>query len=507
MLSLRTLAPLAPLAPLATLAAAAAAAACADPAPPPPEAEGNLPIEPRFRPLADQIEAERVQLGVAGVAFLVMERGEITFAHGFGVTHPDTGEPVDAGTLFRIGSVTKMLTAAALLQLVDTGQVRLDAPITEYIPQLALDQPPGGAATIRVRDTLVQSSGLFDYIEIDSLHDDGDLDAFLTGPFRSRTYLMAPAGALWNYSNPNFYLAGLALERVGGAPYREAMHDRLFAPLGMHRTTFLGADAVDHGNFAFGVTRRPDGSPLVQAPTVYDNAWARPAGYAFSTVHDLARFVQFLRAGDPAVLSDDQRLAMQRPQRSTKLRRDHGQYGYGLFVEDGFRLPAGYHAQPLVHHGGDIPGFAADVFYLPAADFAVIALANGDGAHFSRSIVHALEHHAAVGPAGPVPADLAIDPATFASLAGNYLDPFNVAGHADPPPPRPAVASRLRHRARRPCLRRAPVTSAAPCASASTRAASSERAEPHRCRHQHRGPACSAPLRSRGGDDLRAPRA
>jgi CubicO group peptidase (beta-lactamase class C family) len=92
--------------------------------------EGDLPIEPRFQALADRIDAERVELGAPGVAVLVMENGTITFAHGFGLKNPDAPDEVDAGTLFRIGSVTKVLTATALLEFVASGQVGLDDPVT-----------------------------------------------------------------------------------------------------------------------------------------------------------------------------------------------------------------------------------------------------------------------------------------------------------------------------------------------------------------------------------------
>ena len=100
------------------------AAVVPDAAAPPPE--GDLPIDSRFQPLVDQIQMEQAQLGAPGVAVLVMENGTITFAHGFGLKNPDAADKVDAGTLFRIGSVTKMLTTTGLLELVASGQVGLD---------------------------------------------------------------------------------------------------------------------------------------------------------------------------------------------------------------------------------------------------------------------------------------------------------------------------------------------------------------------------------------------
>lgn len=393
-----------------------------------PVPEGDLPIDPRFQPLVDQIEAERADLGAPGVAVLVMENGAITFAHGFGLKNPDGTDEVDAGTLFRIGSVTKMLTATALLELVASGEVALDDPVTRAIPGFKLAAPVGAEATITVQHLLTHSSGLYDYLgNLDAPdQSDGYLGSFTTGAFTTVEYQMAPAGRMWNYSNPNFSLAGLTLENVGGESYRAAMHDRVFAPLGMTRTLWRGDEVIADGNYAYGLTSDTSGSRLVQAPDSYDNPWARPAGFAFSSVYDLARFVTFLEDGDPAVLPDAQRQAMQSPQINLEVGRgDLQAYGYALFVDKGVFLHDGFHATTIVSHGGDIPGYAADVFYVPATRFSIIVLANADGAHFMDSIAFALEQYAGLSAPTTAPS-FPIDPATFASLAGSYQDDFNV---------------------------------------------------------------------------------
>jgi CubicO group peptidase (beta-lactamase class C family) len=389
--------------------------------------EGDLPIEPRFQPLVDQIEMERVKLGAPGVSVLVMENGTITFAHGFGLKNPDGTDKVDAGTLFRIGSVTKMLTATALLEVVATGQVGLDDAVTRAIPGFKVAAPAGAEATITVRHLLTHTSGLYDYLGDLNTVDQSDesLASFTTGKFSTIEYQMAPAGRMWNYSNPNFTLAGLTVENVGGVSYRTAMNERVFAPLGMTRTLWRGDEVIADGNYAHGLTSDASGTRLVQAPDTYDNPWARPAGFAFSSVYDLARFVKFLEDGNSTVLPDAQRMAMQSPQMTLESGRgDLEAYGYALFVDKGFSLHDGYHATTLVSHGGDIPGFAADVFYVPSTKFAVIVLANTDGAHFMNSVALALEKYSGIAAPTTAPS-FPIDPSTFASLAGSYQDDFN----------------------------------------------------------------------------------
>jgi CubicO group peptidase (beta-lactamase class C family) len=387
-----------------------------------------MPIEPRFQPLVDQIEAERLQLGAPGVAVLVMENGTVTFAHGFGLKNPDAADKVNAGTLFRIGSVTKMMTATGVLQLVASGAVGLSDPVTRAIPGFKVVAPVGAESTITIEHLLTHASGLQDYLgEIDSAdQSDGYLSSFTTGPFTTVEHQMSPAGRMWNYSNPNFSLAGLIVEKGAGQPYRIAMHDRVFAPLGMERTLWRGEEVLADGNYAHGLTTDQAGKRVVQAPDVYDNPWGRPAGFAFSSVYDLARFVTFLIEGNDAVLPSAQRLAMQGPRINMEEAGDFYAYGYALFVDKGALLADGFHATPLISHGGAIDGFSTDLFYVPATKFAVIVVANTDNAYFRKSIRLALNSYASLPPATNNGPSFDVDPATFTSLVGTYMDDISV---------------------------------------------------------------------------------
>lgn len=394
---------------------------------------GGETTNPRFDALIEAIEAEREELGAPGVAVAIIEDGEITFARGFGSKDPDDPNvPVLPTTLFRIGSVNKMLTAAALLQSVEAGDVDLDASLTDYVPDFDITDAQGGASTITVRDLLRQSSGLYDYLRIRvpaAQGEDDSLATFLTGPsFENNEYMMAPAGAMWNYSNPNFYFSGLIAQTVSNKPYRALMKDRLFDPLGMTRTYFLGSDVEADGDYALGLSGNYEGIPRVVTPTTYDNAWARPAGYATSSVLDLAKFTQFLLDGNTEVLSDQLRNEMQRPQMDMKILEDRTQYGFGLFVQRGFWLEDGRFLDvPLTSHGGDIPGFAADIEYLPEQRFAVIILSNADYAHFSKSSATAVATLVELPEASPEP-DMTVDPETFDALVGTYAEDHNVLG-------------------------------------------------------------------------------
>ncbi|AUX44580.1 uncharacterized protein SOCE26_060460 [Sorangium cellulosum] len=363
------------------------------------------------------------------MAVAVIENGEVTFARGFGSKDPAGDAPVLPTTLFRIGSVNKMLTATALLKQVSEGHVDLDAPVTEYVPGFHFSADAAWAPSIQVRHLLTHTSGMYDHLAIDtpaSEQQDASLEEFMTGPFAETGYLMAPAGAFYNYSNPNFYLAGLIAEETAGKPYRQLMKEDVFDPLGMDRTFFLASEVLADGDYALGVTTYPD-VPSPVHPDTYENAWARPAGYASSSVLDLARFVAFLDAGNEAVLPEALSDEMQSPHVDTQELLDLVHYGYGLEILKGAFLGSTdtFYEMKIVTHSGGIPGFTAQVTYVPSLRFGFISLASTDGAPFTKSLLTAVTTLPVLPPPSPAP-DLTVDPSTFSAFEGVYQDDFIV---------------------------------------------------------------------------------
>jgi CubicO group peptidase (beta-lactamase class C family) len=387
---------------------------------------GDPPIDPRYADLATAFDAERVSFGASGAALAIVEHGTLTFAHGFGTKGPNSADAVDARTLFRVGSMTKMLTAAALLQLVAAGKTDLSKPLTSIDPTVAISG--NDLPNVTLFDLLSQQTGINDYLAVDDTHVDSALASYLTSAtYRSHTYFMNPPGLFWNYSNPNYMLAGLAIETLSGTPYRTRMHDALFAPLGMSRTFFLPSEAIADGDVTHGHSTYPGYTGDV-APDAYDNAWARPCGYAFSSVLDYARFAQLLLNGDASILPDAQRTAMTTRAVNTRTAGDIEGYGFGLLVDDGFFIKTSYFPTPLVWHNGALPGFSAEMYLVPSSGFAFIAFANADDAYFKTSVVTALTSFAQLpAPAATAPS-LAPDPTTYAAIAGDYFDATNL-GH------------------------------------------------------------------------------
>ncbi|MCB9744888.1 MAG: beta-lactamase family protein [Alphaproteobacteria bacterium] len=381
--------------------------------------------DPRFDALAAAMQSSLEASDAPGAAIAVFEGGEVVWAEGFGVTAPGGDTPVGPETLFRIGSVTKMMTAVALLQQQERGLVDFDAPITAAVPELdfALDESWAGA--IYPEHLITHTAGLFDYGELSSGPADEGLAEQLLGYYDDTYWLMSPPGAIWNYSNPNFSLAGLAAEQVDGRWYRELMMEDVFAPLGMDRTFFLGEEVLADGDWAAG--RGPDWTTGTRTVTIeadsYDSAFMRPAGFAWSSVLDLADFAQLLLHGEPAVLSEAHRQAMTSAQVPLDMGIEGQGYGYGLFIAEGFFLGSDYYDERLWSHGGDINGYAADLYILPEQDLGFAILASGSGAHLSEAVAEGLR--LGVGEPAEAP-DLTVDPASYARYAGTYDDPYNV---------------------------------------------------------------------------------
>jgi CubicO group peptidase (beta-lactamase class C family) len=381
---------------------------------------------PRYLAVAQAFASEARASGIPGAAMGIIEGGELVYAVGVGRKDPSGDLRVGPGTLFRIGSVNKMMTALAVLTEVDAGNLALGDAVVEHVPGFHLDGDD--VSEITVGRLLDHSTGLLDYLELDAPpaeQTDAALEGFLTGRFAGIGYLMAPPGRFYNYSNPNFMLAGLVAETTSGTPYRQLMEERVFTPLGMARTFFLGDEVLSDGDFAVASTRPGLGVPARVEPDSYDNPWGRPAGYAWSNVADLARFARFLVDGDAAVLAPALHAQMTSPERDTQELLDLIHYGFGLQTSSGFFLGDGFHAVKIIAHSGGIPGFAANLVLLPGTGFGLVTLASGDGAYFQDTLVKALGLPTL--PAPVEPPDITPDPATFQEEVGVYEDP-NLVG-------------------------------------------------------------------------------
>ncbi len=377
-------------------------------------------LPPAVVSAADELVADFQRNGGApGVAYGIVAGGALVHTAGYGARWLD-GPPPDADTVFRIASMTKSFTAAAVLALRDDGALRLDDPVAGLVPELrGMRQVSADAPEITVRQLLTMTGGFPTDDPWGDRQQGLPLPEFAELLRRGVRQAWAP-GTCFEYSNLGYALLGRVVAAAAGTSYAGFVASRLLGPLGLDRTGYEQA-GFEPGGVARGYQRDAGG----WAELVPDgNGAFAPMGGVFSCVRDLARWVTGLAAGFPAGAEADggphplrraSRREMQLPQvaippyPALPLPGGAGagsqlSYGFGLFVEE---HPAWGR---LVFHGGGYPGFGSHMRWHPASGRAVIVLANSTyaGAHaLAGRLLDTLLRAAPAGrpwARGPVPA-------------------------------------------------------------------------------------------------------
>jgi CubicO group peptidase (beta-lactamase class C family) len=387
---------------------------------------GTDPLDPRFEAIAAAVAADLEDNLATGASISIWLDGEVQWVGGFGSAHPDHEQAVGPDTLFMIGSDTKKLTAISLLQRVAEGSTTLDTTLGEVVPELEMAWAPAFTGAT-VHELLTHQGGIVDMIEQNTSSDGDGLLGFTLGDFAEQAYPLAPPGRIWNYSNPNFSIAGLLDQQLAGQPWEDQIQAGVLTPLGMDRTitTLAGVDA--DAAAGFGYTQFSGGAfGTVEVEDSWETAWTRPAGLLWSNSLDQARLAAFLVEGDEAILPADLHAALHGAQVPVYPETTLTAYGYGLMVDRGLALNDGWHDVPVWSHGGNTVTHTSTFYVLPEQRFAISVLSNGYGDNFSRSVVAAIESLVTDLPeASPAPS-MPFDATELDGLTGRYLDGFNV---------------------------------------------------------------------------------
>jgi D-alanyl-D-alanine carboxypeptidase len=322
-----------------------------------------------------------------GVAVEISQHGRSVLARGYGWKVLGESAPVRPDTEFRIGSVTKQFTAAAILQLVQQGRLGLDDRLSKFFPTF-----PGGDR-VTVRELLTHTSGIHNYtefgwkfwilIELDHHHTTAEWVRHIADQHPLYDF---PPGTAWHYTNSGFYLLGAIVEKLSGMSLRDYFARNLFDPLGLTRTA-LDTDGTTGPDRAMRYVRGAKAGSFKPVPWYEDFSMSNAggAGAVRSTADDLTTWTNALFSGrvvDPRLFE-----TMITPARllDGKLASTHrvnvpssepgGNYGFGIRIG---RLDG----QPEIGHEGDIPGFNAAVDTYPQQGFTVVVLANTDPGAF-----------------------------------------------------------------------------------------------------------------------------
>jgi CubicO group peptidase (beta-lactamase class C family) len=325
------------------------------------------------------IEKHMQRLNVPGLSLALVDGGEIVHVRGFGRACPDGAAP-SPQTPFFIGSTTKSFTALAVMQLVEAGQVELDAPVQRYLTWFRVADPQA-SAQITVRHLLNQTSGIPLAPAWQALvdFDDGPDAAERQARALTTLELSHAPGAAFEYSNVNFNLLGLVIEAASGEIYADYVQRHIFDPLGMlHSYTSKAAAqqnglAVGHQTW-FGV---PVAVPDLPVPT-----GSLPSGQLISSAEDMGHYLIAQlnggRYGGAQILSSEGIAELHRPAvEASSAGVAMGHYAMGWYVDE-------HNGMPVVHHTGMVPDFYTYMALLPEQNKGVVMLVNGN--HFIREL-------------------------------------------------------------------------------------------------------------------------
>ncbi len=360
--------------------------------------------------IARQVEERRLP----ALSVALVDDQKIVWAQGYGFTDPKRKTPATAETVYRVGSVSKLFTDLAVMQLVERGVLDLDEPVTKYLPDFKPRNPFKKAITLR--QLMTHRAGLVRESPVGNYFDPDGPSLEKTVRSLNDTELVYEPGTKTKYSNAGIAVVGLVLETTQKQPFAKYLQRTLLSSLGMDSSSFEPQPAIME-KLAKAIMWNYQGREF-PAPT-FELGMA-PAGCMYSTVLDLSRFLGVLFAkgkrGDEVIVKPETLETMWTPQ----FARAGTKEGFGL----GFHVGR-FHDRRRIGHTGAIYGFATDLSALPEDKLGVVVIASCDCANAVTTKIAdvALEHLLAVKTKKPLPAierTTPIDPRRVRELAGRY---------------------------------------------------------------------------------------
>jgi len=311
------------------------------------------------RRLASLVEEERQRAGLASVAVGVVHDRTVLFAGGFGCANLARRLPATPDTLYRIGSVTKLFEATALMQERDAGRIALDDPVERTVPGISLLGPDGGRVSPTWRQLASHTAGLPRNLR-PGIGTVADLFSFL-----QREITLSVPGTRYAYSNLGFVVLGQALAQLAGERYPSYVHRHLLEPLGMASSTY-DPESVDPDRLAVGYLRVERSGAAWSGYGAGSRGPFMPSGAMLSTVNDMNRFLA-AQFGGATILSQRSIREMWRPVAPTGSAGDAAAIGW-------FTSRLGPYT--VVRKDGGQPGFTAFVQIIPQRRVGMVVLVN-----------------------------------------------------------------------------------------------------------------------------------
>jgi D-alanyl-D-alanine carboxypeptidase len=332
---------------------------------------GQTSLAPDLRANVDDIVHKVLATtGVPSASLAVVKDGKIAYVQAYGNARLDPQTVASPEMRYSIGSISKQFTAAAILMLAEEGKLSLDDPVSKYVPGLTR----GNEVTIR--ELLSHTSGYQDYwpqdyvmpMMLNPVTPEEILDRW------GRIPLDFDPGTKWQYSNTNYVIAGVIVEKVSGVPLWTFLGQRVFTPLGMKSITDTNEKALPQTDP--GAYFRYALGPLHPAPKE-GKGWMFAAGELAMTADDLAKWdISMIQQ---TVLKP----ASYKEMETVVLLKNGAPTRYGLGI--GVTMANGHR---VLEHGGEVSGFTAENIVLPDDKIAIVVLTNQDAAEAASEIGH-----------------------------------------------------------------------------------------------------------------------
>ncbi|MBQ6798191.1 MAG: serine hydrolase [Oscillospiraceae bacterium] len=347
----------------------------------------------------EKIEREVKAWAMPSIAVGILKDGETVMAEGFGYADVDGRRKPDADTLYQIGSCSKAFTAAAAAILADQGKLDWDKPAREYLPWLRFKES-FMTENVSVRDLLCHRTGLPRY------------DAYWVGSACTRRDMVENLRNMdrvcgfragWNYQNFCYVAVGMIVEEISGMSWEQFVQENLLDPLGMTRTFFWLDDMAEQENrsFPYEPENELEGTGMKRVDHLRFPAENReagvgapygPAGAIISCISDMMKWVKFQlnkgKVGDKQIISEKNmremhriNMIMEKPLLADHPEQDLHGYGMGWFVES-------HRGHKVIHHGGNVNGYSAHMFFVPDLDLASVTLINFGHARMTWAMMY-----------------------------------------------------------------------------------------------------------------------
>lgn len=331
-------------------------------------------------PWQKKLDAAVVSSGVPGAVLGILSDGNASVCAS-GQLGVDTGVTATVDSLFKIGSITKVWTAAIIMQLVDEGSLGLETPVIDVLPEFAVEDLFATSA-VTIRHLLTHTSGIDGDIYVDDGGGDDCIDRYVR---ELRTVgQLHPVGATLSYCNAGFNVAGRVIEKVTGLTWNDALQQRLVRPLGLKGTVTLAEEAILHRT-AIGHFLGPDGRPR-QTPRWMVPRSSGPSASIAAPMEDLLAFAEMFiddgRARSGQRILSSPAIAAMRDAPTHVPARGTGVDSWGLGWFRSF-----WGEELVLGHDGGSSGQRAYLRVFPDRGVAVALMANGEsGAALHKGI-------------------------------------------------------------------------------------------------------------------------